>query len=205
MGPQDGFSDTVKLLRFNHLNVTPCSNKSSGLLMPSPWVHVFHFFFPPMSRLRSKNLISDVSAGKVYGGVCAALLSSPCRWARLQTSSSHPRASSPDKPSLRCRCGADTALTSWPPSAPTKRETSWSVSVKASDQVGSMLPDRLLSGVGRLFSSQCTSCISRNELPSCTVWWYLACWDLSKQVETPLQEEGQGRVNTEETCNTPDL
>lgn len=154
MGPQDRFSGTVKLLRFNHLNVTPCSNKSSGLLMPSPWVHCLPFF-PPVSRLLSKNLISDVSAGKVYGGVCTAPLSSPCRWARLQTSSSHPRASSPDKPTLHCRCGADTALTSWPPSAPTKRETSWSVSVKASDQAGklsegSMLPQRLVSGVGRL-------------------------------------------------------
>ncbi len=77
------------------------------------------FFSILMSHLLPQNDISDVSAGKVDAGVCAA--PSPWRLDRLQTSSSRLRASSADNPPLHCRCEADTALTYEPPSAPTKR------------------------------------------------------------------------------------
>lgn len=111
-------SGTAKALRFQHLNVTPYSSKSSGENPDVSPTGAKPPFFPQMSRLLPYNDISDVSAGKVGDGVCAA--PSLWRFLRLPTSSSRPRVSSPDKP-LHCRCGAGTALTSEPPSAPTKR------------------------------------------------------------------------------------
>lgn len=65
-----------------------------------------------------ENNISDVSSGNVDDGVCAA--PSPWKSVHLQTSSSPHRASSPVKKLLHCCFGADTALTSELPSAPTR-------------------------------------------------------------------------------------
>lgn len=70
-------------------------------------------------KLFALNYISDVSAGSFGVGLRAAPF--PQRSFHLLTSSSRPRAYPPGKLPLRCLCGAESALTYEPPSAPTKR------------------------------------------------------------------------------------
>lgn len=77
------------------------------------------FCFAFNVKLLSCSDISGASAESLGVGVCAATF--PQRFFHLLTSSSLVRACRSGKLLLRCRCGADSALTYEPPSAPTKR------------------------------------------------------------------------------------
>lgn len=149
---------------------------------------------PSVSHLLPQDDISDVSAGKVYVGPCAA----PFPSFRLQTSSC-----SSGKLQHRCCCGAGTAPTFEPPSAPTQRNIM--ITKRQQLTAGQMLsecpmfPQRYDSGAVRFHTTshhayQGMSCL---HAPWISYW---TCCDWHGQVKC-LRRSGQGKHSGEETCS----